>query len=366
MKNLRSLFFTGPAKILYSILLFVLSLLIAESNVNYFLFYVEDNESFINAVTQIDSFDYQTSHYFKNTVRKTVDNVIQLSMEYQEVFEVDASVEELLNRYADIGDKRFSRIYEDLVAMHGFQFAVVNHSNRKIYSNIEQINGKNSSTNIRKYFGQYENTLLIARSCKNPYFATDTYIDFAEYIRECAKAYEDDFDLYISFGPQESFEKKAENYKELHFAMREKIEKLNNKIAIHFAVLIGLIVVALIVTGKQEPKGKTYCTTINRLPNDLLGLLYGIVLVCLSSLYRTAASMLISHGNELDEFWFTHSQKFYADRIKFCVVLFICAATNLLCIFKRQYKTGLLLKNTYIYNFILSIRKNKNPDDSES
>jgi len=359
MKNFPSLFFTVPAKIVYSVMLVILAWLIGECQICYFDYYAEDSESFINAMSQIDSFNYETSRYFKNTVRSTVDDVIKLSMDYPEVFEGEADASKILSYYNSIGDSSFAEIYRNLSNIKGFRFALVNHAKRRIYSNISEINQKSSSTKVREHFGQEGPNLLIARSCHNPYFATDTFIDFAEDIRETAQKYADDFDLYISFGTEESFEEARKHCEELHFSMRRKIEKLNDTVAVYGAATVLVILLLMTVTGKQEPKGKTYPTVMNRLPTDLIILLYSIVLLSQSSLYRTAISMIMSHGNELDEFWFTHSRDFYTGRVKLCIVLFICGATNLLGILKRQYKMGLLLKNSYIYNFIENIKKMK-------
>lgn len=363
MKNFRSLFFTVPAKIIYSVILIILSALIGDCQTAYFDYYAEDSISFKNAMTQIDSFNYETSQYFKNTVITTVEDVVKLSMDYPEVFEKDADEKQLLNYYNSIGNSTFNEIYRNLSSMKGFRFALVNHSKKTIRSNIAEINQKSSACNVRKFFGKEGAGLLIARSCHNPYFSSDSlFIVFADDIRETAQKYDDDFDLYISFGNEESFEENRNHCEQLHFTMRRKIEKLNNSVAVYCALTVLIILILMTVTGKQEPKGKTCPTVMNRLPNDLILLLYGIVLICLSTLYRTAITMLMSHGNELDEFWFTHSRDFYSNRVEFCIVLFICIATNLLGILKRQYKMGLLFKNSYIYDFIKNakIMKEKN------
>lgn len=367
MKNILNLFFTIPAKIIMSVVFLVLSVVIADCQVEYFTLYKQDNESFVNAMTQIDNFDYETSHYYKNSVMNTVEGITLLCMNYSDIFDKKLTETELLSYYNSIGDTAFPNAYEQLSEMKGLRFALVNHDRKKIYSNISAINGIDSSKNIRNYFGETGRSLLIARSCKNPYFATDAFIDFADGIRRCAEKYNEDFDLYISFGDEEIFKEKEAYYKNLHFEMRGKIEKLNDKVAVHSVLLLVFTAILLTVTGKQELKGKTYGTIMNRLPNDMLLLIYGTVLVCLSSLYRTALSMLLTHGDELDTFWFTRTEDFYTGRIKFCIVIFLCAGLNLLCILKRQYKMGTLVKNTYLYPYFESLkklkqRKNKSED----
>ncbi len=368
MKNFFSFFFTMPVKGFFCLLLFTLSLLFSECNVRYFTLYSMDNESFVNASLQLDSFDYETSYYFKNTVETTLEDVITLCFEYEEIFDGTKSPNELMNHFSNIGDSTFSEICKNLSSMEGLHFALVNHGKQKIYSDIPEINDAHSSADVKKHFAGQGKNQLIVHSCQNPYFATDSFISFAEFIREAAADYEDSFDIYITFGSEESFTETEKECEKLHTNMRNSIEKINNTALICAAAILLVALILLTVTGKQEPGGKTYPTVVNRLPNDLITLLYGIVLVCEVSLYGTTSSMLLSHGNELDAFWFTHSNAFYTTRIRFCIVVFICAAVNLLCILKRQYKMGMLVKNTYIYSFITTLKtikkseKNKKTD----
>ncbi len=359
MKSFRSLFFTMPAKGIFCCLLLALSVFLAHCNIQYFNLYAEDKASFVNAITQIDYFNYESSYYFRSTVETTLENVTELAFEYEEIFEKGSSAEELLKHFGSIGNSSFSDIYKNLSSMKGFRFAVVNHTRQKIYSNIPQINGKASDTDIKSYFVGEGKNQLIVRSCHNPYFATDSFITFAEHIRALAKKYGDNFDIYITFGSEESYAEAMAECEQLHKSMRSRIEKLNDTAAVCISALILVSAVLITVTGKQEPGGKTYPTVINRLPNDLIVILYGILLLCEISLYRTTSSMLISHGNELDEFWFTHSNEFYIIRICFCIVVFICAAVNLICILKRSYKTGQLTKNTYLYSFYKTLKSTK-------
>lgn len=370
MKGFLNIFFTRPAKVIFSAVFFLLCVAVSDCQVNYFTLYKQDNESFVNAVSQVDDFDYLSSHYYKSSVIKTVESITLLCMNYGEIFSDGTSVDELLHHYNSIGDTGFPRIYEHLSQMKGLRFALVNHERKKIYSNISDINGLDSSENIRNYFGTPDKNLLIARSCQNPYFATDTFIEFTDEIRACAERYDENFDLYISFGDEESFREKEEAYRQLHLAMREKIEKLNDRIIIRIAILILFAAILLTVTGKQEKGGKTYPSIMNRLPNDLLVFMYGTVLVCISSLYRTALDMLLAHRGELDAFWFARSEDFYINRIKFCVIIFLCTGLNILCILKKQYKTGSLYRNTYIYSFIETVKRlkggNKAPEKGEN
>lgn len=364
MKRFLSFFYTVPIKIIMVVTLFVISVFIGKCQVRYLTLFNEDNESFVNAMAQIDSFNYESSRYFKNTVKNTVENVVLVSMKYEEIFQKDISAEDFLAYCSSIGDTTFPKVYSQLKNMKGLRFALVNLDNHHIYSNIDEINGKASTTDIRNYFGEVDKTLMIARNCKNPYFATNFYIDFADMIRNCAKNYEDDFDLYISFGSESDFSEREEYCRQLHFDMRERIEDLNNTVAFLLVTLLFNITIIVTVTGKIEPGGKTYPSVMNRLPNDLLLIIYTIVLGCISSLYRTTITMITTHGTELDEFWFTHSETFYNNRTTLCVVIFICAATDIICILKRQYKMGKLFKNTLLYDFVLSISKKHKPDEN--
>ncbi len=365
MKSFRSLFFTMPAKGIFCLLLFALSLLFSECSVRYFTLYSTDRISFVNASVQLDSFDYEESYYFKSTVEATLEDVMKLCFSYEDIFDGTKSSEELLEHFTRIGDSSFSEIYKNLSKMDGFHFALVNRNKHIIYSDIPQINGAHSSTNIKKYFAGQGKNQLIVHSCQNPYFATDSFIRFAEFIRNTASAYEDDFDIYITFGSEESLAEAEKNCEKLHYDMRGNIEKQNNIVLLCIAGLLIVTMIMVTVTGKQEPGGKTYPTHINKLPNDLITLLYSIVLICQISLYITTTSMLFSHGNELGTFWFTHSSAFYTTRLRFCVVVFICTAVNLICILKRQYKMGLLIKNTYIYSAVSRLKNMKRSNKTD-
>lgn len=369
MKGFLTLFYTRPAKTFYLIIILVLSFLVGECQVRYFEHFSSDRESFINAITQIDSFEYEKSYFFRNTVTNAIEGVVELAMEYPQAFEQGTTADELISYFDSIGDKKLPDIIRSLKDIKGFRFAVVDHGKGVVYSNIPEINGADSGENVRKSFGEPGKNLLVARSCKNPYFAKNNYIDFADPIRDCAAKYQDNFDLYIRFGSLEEFDERAEVCRQKHFEMRSKIEKLNDSVAICLVSVVLVMLVMLIVTGKHEPKGKTYLTAMNRIPGDLLVVIYAIVLYCIVALYRTSATVVINHGMELDTLWFMRSEEFYISRIKYCVVIIICVVVNLMCVLKRSYKTGILLSNTYLYplikNFIKRYSKKK-PKEEEN
>lgn len=370
MKSFLSLFYTRPAKTIYLIIIMILAYFVGEYQVNYFKYFSEDKASFINALAQIDSFEYEKSYYFHNTVTDTAEAMVELAMEYPDTFSGKKSKDELMIYYDSIGDKSFAKNLEVLGRVDGLEFAVVNHTKAKVYSNIKEINGLRSGEDIRKYFGESGKNLLIARSCKNPYFATSTYIDFAEDIRDCAEQYADNFDLYIRFGSSEQFDATAQQCRELHFEMRKKIEKLNDTVAICIGCIVAITLLQLIVTGKQEPGGKTYLSLTNKIPVDLFTAINILVLYCIMALYRTSATVVINHGMELETLWFMRSEEFYISRTKYCAMIFICILINYLCVVKRAYKTGTILTNTYMYpaikRFIKKTKKDKVKEDTEA
>lgn len=368
MKNFRSIFYTAPSRTIMLIILFVLAYFVGECQLDYFRLYNKDRESFANATIQMDSFDYETSYYFRNIVKDTIKSVIVLSTNYSEIFEKEMDADTLLSYYGNVGDTTFPEIYETLSSIKGFRFAFVNYDTNKIFSNIPELNNKPNSTNVRRHFGMLGKTLLVARSCKSPYFETDTFMRYADYIRELAEKYDVNFDIYIYFGDDETFEQDAQQFKKLHFAMRKEIEKINNTVLVLISLIIFVSICIVTITGRTEPGGKIYLKQINKLPNDLILFFYGIVLMCIVSLYRTSFYMIVSRKAEHDEFWFTRSEEFYTNRVHFCIVFFICLIVNLICIMKRSYKTGSLITNTYIYHFVknIKIRFGKmKPDEKE-
>lgn len=360
MKSFRSLFYTRPAKVIMILLLFAVSYFIGNCQLEYFRLYKEDKESFNNAMIQMDSFDYQTSYYFRNTVEETVENIVALAMNYGEIFEKKMSPADLLEYYTSIGDSTFPEIYENIVALKGFSFAFVNHETKVVYSSIPELNCKMTSTDVRRHFGVPGKTLLIARSCKSPYFETKTFMDYAEFIRRCSEKYDVNFDIYIYFGDEAIFDEQAQQCSELHFTMREKIEKLNNSILILIGFLILIGSCLLTVTGRHEAGGKVYLTTMNRLPNDLLITIYSIVLMCIFSLYRTSFYMVINYNSAHEDLWYTRPERFYTNRVLFCIVFFICIFVDLLCIVKRSYKAGNFTENMYVYPYVKRFKEKIN------
>ena len=357
MKGFLTVFYTRPAKTVYLVVIIILSYFVGDCQVNYFEYFSADKESFINAIAQADSFDYTSSYYFKNTVKNTVESIVKLTMEHPEAFSGEKTEEELTYYFESIGDRAFAKNIEVLKEVKGLSFAVVNHSKGRVYSSLKEINGADSGVSVRKYFGESGENLLIARSCRNPYFATNSFIEFAENIRDCAKVYPDNFDLYIRFGTSDDLNSTAEECRQLHFEMRSKIEKLNDTVGIYIGCIALVALLMLIVTGKQEPKGKTYLTAMNRIPNDLLIVMYVVVIHCRVALYRTSATVIINHGMELETLWFMRSEEFYISRTKYCVMIFIYTVVNLLCVLKRAYKTGTLLSNSYTYPLLSNLIK---------
>ena len=322
MKSLLNLFYTRAFKIILSVLLFVAAYFVGECQLEYFHLYNEDRISFRNAVVQIDSFDYENSYYMRETVETTVEDIVILSTDYSDIFEKAMSAEEFIEYYVSIGDSKFLEIYDSLKSVSGIRFAFVNHTDKIIYSNIEELNGQPNSADVRRHFGAPGKNLMIARSCKTPYFETNTFIRYADYVRELAEKYNINFDLYIYFGDEASFNADAKRCEDLHFSMRRQLEKLNDTIAVLIAVVVFLGLCLVAVTGRREYRGKVYPSFINRLPNDLIVIIFTTVLGCIVSIYRTAFYMVITYEAQYDNFWFTRSESFYTNRIHICIIVF--------------------------------------------
>lgn len=349
MKSLLNLFYTRAFKIILSVLLFVAAYFVGECQLEYFRLYNEDRISFRNAVVQIDSFDYENSYYMRETVENTVNNIVVLSTHYSDIFEKEMTAEEFIEYYVSIGDSKFLNIYDSLKSIKGIRFAFVNHKEKIIYSNIPELNCKSTTENVRSHFGAPGKTLMIARSCKTPYFETGTFIEYADYMRAVAEKYNLNFDLYIYFGDEASLEADAKKCEDMHFTMRRQIEKLNDTVALLLVVIVFITMCLISVTGRREHKGRVYPSLINRLPNDLIIVIFSTVLFCIVSIYRTSVYMIITREAQYEDFWFTRSESFYTGRVHICIVVFICLVVYLLCTIKRSFTLGKLIENTYLY-----------------
>ncbi len=355
MKSFLNLFYTRAFKVILSLLLFVAAYFVGECQLEYFRLSNEDKESFRNALIQIDSFDYETSYYMRNTVETTVEDIVTLAVNYSSVFEEEMSAEEFIEYYVSIGDSKFLKIYDDLKSVRGIRFAFVNHSDKIVYSNIPELNCQPTSVNVRRHFGEQGKNLMIARSCRSPYFETDTFIRYAEHIRSFAEKYDINFDLYIYFGDDAAFEADAEKYEKLHFDMRRRLEKVNDTVAVLIASIVIIGLCLLSVTGRREFKGKVYPGYLNRIPNDLLLAIFVTVIGSVISIYRTSFYMAVTHKDQYDDFWFSHSEEFYMSRIHICIIVFICLTVYFLCTMKQSYTMGNLLHNTYLYSRIKNL-----------
>ncbi len=358
MKNFTSLFYIMPTKIVIFLLIFLFSFLFAETQVNFFALYNIDKTAFQNVMKQNSDYDFLTSVFYRHEIERSIDCVVELCMKHSEIFSLTDSERE---DYLSHTETSLNETIAFLKESSGLTFALVNHDKKTVFSFDESLNGLDSNVQLREYFNGDETNLLIVRNCKSPYIESGTMQGFNEYIIDVAKDYEDDFDLYIFSGDSEDIRLKGEQCLKRHNRMLEKFEMQNTSSVIYSVVMIMLSALLVVVSGKSEPGGKIRPGETDKIYNDLLFCIFGIVLVCIASLFKTSLYMIIQINDVDPEFWLGIPVEFYLRRAKMCICIFIMTVVITLCSFKKQRHMGTLLTNTYVYKvykFHWQMRKN--------
>ena len=350
MKKFGNLLYTVISKTIIVLLLLFFSwqtsICLAENTV----LYRENSTALKNVYHQWDNYDYKTSIYLHDAIEEAIKCVIEYSLYYHRDITDD-------NQTIVNADDNYKFIKGKISSYDNFTFAVVNHQTGRIVSNIEEINYKSSGLAIRSYFSDSGDHLIIIRDSHNPYYENGTITEYTEYVRELANTYDDNFDLYIYFGEGFSFDSCRDNYEKIHNSYLSRV-KSGIFLSCVFIVIMGLLfLLLLLVTGKNEPGGKTYPGLSDRLPNDLKFLLYIVVLLSMGALYENSLYMAI-RADSYDS-WLTYSSNFYIVRSYVSVLVNVCIIMSAGCTVKRQYKLGTLITNTYIYKFFFERRDKK-------
>lgn len=169
MKRFLNFFYTISFKLLLFILVVLFSWLAGSKVLDAFNLYVEDGVSVQNVTMQWNDFDYESSKYLEHEIETTIENVIAYCLKYHDEKQTAKTDEEMLDYYRRLSDEGYREAAEYLDSLDGVSFAVVNHKTDKIISNIVSINGKNSGTPIRSFFGHIDKTTLIVRNAKKPF-----------------------------------------------------------------------------------------------------------------------------------------------------------------------------------------------------
>ena len=340
MKWIPNLFYTIWSKIF--IVLFVMfsmlmtGICLADSTVM-----LRENPTAVrNVFAQWDDYDYKTSEYLKNEIETAIDNVMQYSLYYRR---------DTVNKDQFIvnGDDNYRDILMKLDTYQDFSFAIVNHSTNIIISDIPELNYQKSSANIRSYFPEVSESLLIVRDAHNPYYETGTMTDYNQYITNLAAKYEDNFDLYMYFGEDFSFVSDTEIFEETHTTTLARVKKSTKLSFVYIAVGALLFAFLLAVTGRYEAGGEIRPGISDTLANDIKLLLFAMIIMSMVTLYKNSLYMAVRA--ETIDIFLTYSSDFYILRSYLSLLISSCIIMATCCTVKRQYQLGTLFTNTYIY-----------------
>ncbi len=349
MKRFFNIFYTAPFKTFCVVLLIVCSWLMNAELTGILSLYKQDRATLINVFIQGDKYDYESSYILKNSIEAAIADVMEYSLVY------NRKANSPYAEYDTTATQEYNELIDRLQSHSNFRFALVNHKTDLIVSNIPSLNGKSIETNVRQYFAEDKN-LLIVRDVKNPIFENGPLIEYVDFVSEEAKKYTDDFDIYISFGDSLEFAGSGEEYSHKHAQMLSILKGIFKSITVYLVFMFLVFISLLTVSGKRELGGKTYPGVSDKMPNDLTLLLFLIVHLSMASLYENSLYMAL-RATKVEDYWLNLSPEFYLVRSNVSMVVMIVAITALSCILKRQISSGTLLSNTYIYKVIKNFKK---------
>ena len=141
---------------------------------------------------QGDSFEYESSEYVRSEVTTAIDRILSFYFDYK-----DKNDEKSLSYFGrrEISTESLIHVIEDdykqsleyLDSLDDVSFAIVNHDNKRIFSNIINIDGKPSGTQLRSFFGNNDSTVLIVRNAQNPYYEKGTMEEYVGYVKSGKK-----------------------------------------------------------------------------------------------------------------------------------------------------------------------------------
>ena len=340
MKWIPNLFYTIWSKIFFVLLVMFMMLQTSICLADTTVMLRENPAAVKNALAQWDNYDYKTSEYLKSEIETAIDSVMQYSLYYRRD---TVSDEQLIVN----GDDNYRDIVDRLNAYDNFSFALVNHSTNLVISNIPKINYSKSSVNIRSYFPETSESLLIVRDAHNPYYETGTMTDYNQYISKLAESYEDNFDLYMYFGEDFSFVSDTEIFEETHTTTLARVKRSTRLSFVYIAIAILLFAFLLAVTGRYEAGGEIHPGISDTLANDIKLLLFSMIIMSMVTLYKNSLYMAV-RAKTLDLF-LSYSSDFYILRAYISLLISSCIIMAACCTVKRQYQLGTLFTNTYIY-----------------
>ena len=359
IKKYSNLTYTATAKKILVVLIILSSWLASDAFNRLFTYSLENSVGVQNFFRQGFDFDYESSTY----ADAQVENVISRVLEYSLIYMTPESIKEACGKKAlDLKlkstDESYRTLAEYIESLDGICFAIANHSTGRIVSNLPSVDGADSKTEIRNLFSDKGKYLITVYNSKNPYFEQGFSQRFIDSIRKISEAYPDNFDLYISLGDSLYISSEEYNFEKLH---TDTIKKMNldlHLVIISFAVLTVLSMRMIGVSGKAEKGGKIYPTTTDSLANDILIVLYLILIISATVMYNTSLYMLFKlyTVDSYAEGIGITTPDYYKLRMNICVCTAILTLCMLTTKIKRQKYFGTLFTNTFIFRTVEFLR----------
>lgn len=362
MSKFCNLFYTLTFKAILFTLVTVFAWFSGSYTLQAFDLYFEDSVSYTNVMVQWNNFEYESSEYVRSEVETAIDNIISFYFDYMDKNEKRSlsyfgRKDIPLENYTHVIKDDYKQSLEYLNSLEDVSFAIVNHNNKTIFSNIISLDGKSSGTHVRTFFGNNDSTVLIVRNAKNPYYEKGTMSEYVDYVSECAASHSDNFDLYICFGDDLLFRFDAGHYESLHTVMKEKIIGIYNPMILFSFLTIAVLSVLTILSGKSEKGGKISPAALDRTPNDLRFALHLIILISLVTVFDDYIYMLHLGFRSGGDYFLGISPDFYKTIANICIVVLTYVILAMSCTIKRQSRLGTLFRNTYVYRIFSTLLK---------
>ena len=359
MKKYANLFYTRAFKCIILAFIAVFTWLNSGYITDMFTLQVTNRAAFLNVFTQPFSFNYEESRYVQQETETTIDCILDYCLDYSRDFSPDGSSSyEDYDYYMRLSNTGYKRTVEYLNSLKGVSFAVVNHGTGRIISNIEEIHGAPTGTEIRHLFASETHPYIIIRNCSNPYYEQGSLDGYVDHVRRKASEYPDSCDLYISFTEGLCFRETPAYYEKMHSEYSDKVFSLMNKIITLSVAVISLIVLLVRVCGRAEKGGKVIPAHSDQLPTDIIALFLITIIVCASALYHTSLYMIYKTST-IEDYGIGFRPATYAFRADVTLVITVYVICILLCKIKRQRLLGTLWSGTYTAFLTELIRKRK-------
>lgn len=423
----KNILYLTTSKIIIMCIIGVMTFFGASQLFNVLKYYTEDRSSVINAFTQGSDFNYQKSIPFKAELKTAVGNIIKYALVYQDVenfsasdslqyhitdetmraneqkkilinlaeyqvesgeyendfiengyikFQTDSKGnklaivdreeierrcdqgrDELIEGFKKASDSNYRDIKNYLDSLQGVYYAIDDHSSAIITNT-----GKTTSAQLQTFFSKTKDNLVIFNS-RSPYYTTTTMLDYVDLVVGLLEDYEQNFDIYISFGEGLMFNEACKGIEQRCADMYDKVSACLVKAVIFTVIMVFLSVVLLLIAGKHEYKGATKYSITDKLPNDIHLLFHAITEISMVMLINNSIYIILNP--HLGTTWLTVNPDYFIFRAELCFVIGVMVILAGLCLIKRHYKNKTLFTNTIVYRLLRVFLKRSSENDEQ-